>query len=289
MRFGTVGVLVAVAILVLPSSASAAPVYSQSFEGLSAAADGSVLLTGQDGFYIPLVGDLDFKCYTYAGNALGLPANPTGGNNFAGGMSAGGGIYARAQRDLAFIGSDPWTVAFDVAATFNGEVANQNLGSFSIGLAGSAYFINLATWTDLGNPVAWNADMVWYDAAGSQWQEPVPNANFQNLPINHWYRWSTEVRGDTNQILAVSLTDLDTMTTWTYNPPDRYMVNGAAGAGSAPDEFRFFAGGFTGGNTMAFDNVLIQNGDRENIPEPASMVLLGAALAALARKRRRSA
>ena len=64
--------------LALVAGQPATAQYTSDFEGSlytgSAAGD---ILTGQDGFYIPVPGSYDGLVYTYAGNALGLPANPT--------------------------------------------------------------------------------------------------------------------------------------------------------------------------------------------------------------------
>src|SRR5690349_11978910 len=59
------------------------------------------LLTGQQGWYVPVAGSPDYNAYTYAGNALNLPTNPTGGSQFVGGVSAGT-AFARAQQDVNF-------------------------------------------------------------------------------------------------------------------------------------------------------------------------------------------
>ena len=107
--------------LVLGVAASAHAQYSSGFEGLTGSAAGS-LLTGQDGYYIPAgTTSVDFNVHTYAGNPLGVPANPGGGTQFIGGNGPAGGAFARAQRDLTF-GTGTWTAGYDICANFLGTL-----------------------------------------------------------------------------------------------------------------------------------------------------------------------
>src|SRR5687768_913836 len=63
---------------------------------------GGTILTGQDGWYLPPVGGVDWNVFTYAGNTMGVVANPGGGGaQFIGGISAGT-TFARAQKDFAW-------------------------------------------------------------------------------------------------------------------------------------------------------------------------------------------
>ena len=173
-------------------------------------------------------------------------------------------------------------MAFDIAATFTGQLPSaQNLGSFSTQLfPAERTYIALARWVDPATAVEWNADYVWYDAGGAQLLESVADPGFQNLAVNHWYRWSTTFDLDTNQILEVSLTDISGGGgTVTHNPVGRYLVGGSAGGAPPPSGYRFFGGAAgVAGNTLGWDNVTI-------IPAPGSLLLLG--LGALALRRRR--
>ena len=244
-------------------------------------ADGEIL-NGQDFFYQPVPGSDSFLVYTYAANALGLPQNPRGGEQFVGGTGPGGGVFARSQRDMTYgDGTGTWTSTFDIAITYTGVPGDnvQNIGSFSTQVfPEDATFIALSRWTAEGDATSWNADYVWFDAAGTQLIEEVPDLGFQGLASEHWYRWSTTFNFDTNEILEVSITDLTTNVTATHNPVGRFLLGGAAGA-PTPDGFRFFAGSLdVQGNTMAFDNLSI-------VPAPAALPLL--ALAALIARRHR--
>lgn len=250
------------ALLLIGSIVSAVPAqYSSDFESLNAS-DIGVVITGQDGYCIPPATDsVDVLVYTYAGNALGIPANPTGGTKFVAGTGPAGAptlVFARAQRDLSYNGSDLWTIAFDICVTFTGTLPTaQNAGSVSTQLfPGSATFILLSTWTDVNTAQNWNADMVWFDGAGTQLQEAVADPAFQNLLVDHWYRRSATFDLASNQILKVTITDLTTQEEFVHVPVDRYLSGGAAGGQlPIPNGFRFFAGGGVAGNTLAHDNI----------------------------------
>ena len=116
----------------------------------------------------------------------------------------------------------------------------------------------LATWVNTASADAWNADLVYYDAAGIQISGPVPDPGFQNLQINHWYRWSATFDFDSNRIGELKIEDLTTGATATHNPSDWYLQGGAAAIFPVPTAIRMFAGSSTVvGNTVAFDNVSI--------------------------------
>ncbi|MFN0059634.1 MAG: dockerin type I repeat-containing protein [Planctomycetota bacterium] len=238
--------------------------YATDFDALVGDADGEVL-NGQDLFYNPVVAtSTSALVYTYVGNTLGVPANPTGGTQFVGGTGPGtvgaAAVFVRSQRDVTFgAGTGYWEISYDVLAQFNGVLpAGQNLGSVSTQtFPGDLTFIALSTWTDVATATAWNADYVWFDVAGTQLQEIVPVAAFQNLAVNQWYRRTTVFDLDSYRILEVRITDLATSSTASYAPADRYLFGGAVGAPPS-DGFRMFAGGAVAGNTMCFDNVTIE-------------------------------
>lgn len=274
------------ALLVGPAVAQ----YGSDYEDFTASPDGTPL-TGQGGYVLPAPEtSVDFLVYSYLGNPLGIPANPYGGQKFVGGTGPAGGFYARAQLtpDPGMYGdaSGQWTVSYDIAAAFTGvRPTAQNLGSFSLQPEAnplaptSTGFVALAQWTDPATAVAWNANYIAYDAAGNYiYPAVVPDAAFQNLDIEHWYRWSTTFDFDTNRIIEVSLMDLVTGDTATVELEDWYLGGGAAGGLAAPTGFRYFAGGGVAGNTLAFDNVSV-------IPEPAGLTTL-AALGLLVLRRR---
>lgn len=263
---GAACLILAAALLLLPVARAE---YMTGFEGLLGASGGEPL-TGQDGYYLPDATSVDFLVYTYEGNALGMPDNPTGEDQFIGGTGPGGGVYARAQRDLSFEECPSWVIAWDFAATYLGVAPSaQNVGSFSIRNDPLAinHYIHLMTWLDIANPTIFCAFYMPYDAAGVQFAQPGASPGFmwEELAVNHWYRAWTKIDLVANLIVEVGIIDLATGIQEVAYPLDWYLVGGAAGAGGPITAIRFFGGGGVAGNTTAFDNVDIH-------PEPASPV-----------------
>jgi hypothetical protein len=268
-------VLAFMGILALPPIAAAQ--YLQDFDGLSGSAAG-VVLTGQDGYYLP-TGSVDFLCYTYAGNALGVVANPEGGTQFIGGTGPGDGInYARAERGVT-LGSGIWELWYDFCGIYTGAPpGSNNLGSFSLRQASAnTVHINLFTWVDPNNPVAINSTYIAYDANGTQFPIPgtPPGPEWANLTPNHWYRCRTVVDIDQNMIIQVGIRDLSGGPEAVFNPVGWFLIGGAGGW-PPPDGIRFFGGGGTPGNTTCWDNMIAR--EAPVIPEGACCLLDGTCL-----------
>ena len=261
-RVSVLCVMSALCALLLAAPAAQAE-YISGFEGLSGSSAG-VPLTGQDGYYIPPgTSSVDFLVYTYAGNLLGLPPNPTGGDQFIGGTGPAGSTYARAQRDLSFAGGNVWVLGYDFAAAFLGTGASaNNIGSFSIRneATGVTHYIHLMSWVNPDDPTGYNAFYMAYDAGGTQFTQPgtSPGAEWENLELGHWYRGWTVIDLESNMFLEVGIIDLETMAEAIYSPSDWYLEGGAGGTSAVPDCFRFFAGGSVEGNSLAFDNIAIE-------------------------------
>jgi hypothetical protein len=251
--------LVCVGLLGLAPAAQAQ--YQQDFDGLNASPTG-VVLTGQDGYYLPNgTGDSDFMVYTYAGNSLGIVQNPEGGSQFIAGTGPGDGTtYARAQRNVTF-NSGVYELWYDFCGIFSGAApGSNNVGSFSMRQSTNTVHINLFTWVDPNNPVAINSTYVPYDAFGTQFPIPgtPPGPEWSNLSPNHWYRCRTVVDLNTNMITEVGIRDLAGGTEAVYNPTDWYLFGGSSGSGFLPDAIRWFGGGGGPGNTTAWDNALVE-------------------------------
>lgn len=239
---------------------------------------------GVEGWYQPVATGIEQSVYTYAGNGLGLVQNPVGGNQFIGGRSQGGTMFPRAQKNFDF-GGGPHTIAYDMAANFNGTGASAiNLSSVSLtsefGAAGSfKTFIALNNFVDLANPAAgFKAEFNVFNAAGVATNNLSPGPAWQNLNTNHWYRQFIDFNFTTNQITSVTILDLTNGQSTTVNPDGWYMTGGASSTLDLPDSFRFFIGG-ADGNSMGWDNIYL-------IPAPASLMAF-AGLAGVAGLRRR--
>jgi hypothetical protein len=246
-------------ILAIPVVATAQ--YSQDFDGLNGSPSG-VILTGQDGYYLPTgpSSDVDFMVYTYAGNALGIVQNPEGGSQFIGGTGPGDGlVYARAQRNVTF-GFGRWDLWYDFCGIFQGTPpGTNNLGSFSMRQAANTVHINLFTWVDPNNPTGIASTYVYYDA--NNVQSPIPGTppgpEWNNLTPNHWYRCRTTIDLDLNQIVEVGIRDLSSGNEAVYDPTGWYLYGGANPL-ELPDAIRFFGGGGGPGNTTCWDNAIVE-------------------------------
>jgi hypothetical protein len=246
------------ALLGLCGTASAQ--YSQDFEGLSGSSTG-VSVVGQDGWTSsPTQPSSAHNVFTYAGNSLGLAANPTGGNQFLGGRCPDGTTFARAQHDLNWSAGDQWVISYDLCPNYDGALpAALNLASASDqrnDLAATRQFIALKNFLNVSDPVGggWKSEYNVFDSGGLALNNQIA---FTNLTTNHWYRESIHVDFSTNQITLVQMTDLTTNVTTDFVPPGWFLTGGANPINPLPDAFRFFVGG-SAGNIMGWDNLAIE-------------------------------
>jgi hypothetical protein len=248
-------------------------------EGYTGSASGTVL-TGQQEWYRPdpaPPSSSDFSVYTYAASPFGFSANPQGGSQFALGRSgAPAPAYGRAEHLFDWSTLDYAYVSYDVAGLYTGTegAAADYLGSFSMQPSTTAaYWQSILTWAGdvTGKHYSHGYFTLENPSTGTAW---VPGPEWQNLPVNHWYRFSTDFRISTQEILSVSIMDLNTGSTATVDlsPPQHFMLP----TGATATAFRMFAGGSVG-NITAWDNLTI-------IPEPTTMAFLLIGLAALRRR-----
>lgn len=252
-----------------------ATTYSGSAAGVSA--------TGQNGWYQPVATGIGSNIHTYAGNVAGFGQNPVGGDQFMVGVSEGGSLFARSQRNINF-GPGVWTVSYDMAAQFLGTGSSAlNLSSFSLQHettpAGQFKdFIALNNFVDLANPaLGWKAEFNVFDAAGAPINNQSAGAAWQNLNVNHWYRQYITFDLTSNRILNITLLDLHTGLSSSAQP-EWYVRGGAQSTLEMPGGVRFFVGG-AAGNTMGWDNVHV-------IPAPGAFGLLAAGALFGMRRRR---
>lgn len=232
--------------------------YATDFEAMTASPAGT-LITGQDGFYVPVAGSVDGLVFTYANNTLNIPVNPNGGANFFAGVSAGGTAYARAQRPTTFPANGLVYVQFDVLCKYTGTATpTQNIGSFSFQPSTTNVYVNLlARWSSLVYPpTSWNADFVLGPTLTGT-QTVLPDPAFQNLALDVWHTWGTTVDLTTGNHLDFRIRNGVTNTWTIYTPPTSAPMPLPGQGAALPLEFRLFAGGTTAGNVMAVDNFRI--------------------------------
>jgi hypothetical protein len=157
------------------------------------------------------------------------------------------------------------------------------IGSFSVlsTSASGAAFIGLDAWDNSSTNSTWSSSFYVYDAQGNPLNPNgvSPGSAWTGLLQNHFYSESMVFDENTNQILAVSITDLTTNSTTTVSPSGWYM-DGGTSALFVPNAFRFAGLGPTNG-------LLVDNVSLSSVPEPATLLLMGAGIIALIAFRRR--
>jgi hypothetical protein len=244
-----------------------APAYNGSAAG--------TVITGQQAWYIPPVGGVDGNVFTYAGNALGIVANPQGGAQFEAGLGAA--TPARAQHDVNFSAGGLWQASWDCTGKWQGALpATNNIGSWSMqDSASTRYFQQLMSWGGAGNNYQGpNSPPPDHTATGDMFHihwgyftsaSPttiafaVPSAAWLSLPVDHWYHITVKWDFNAAQIREVSIRDI------TANGPTItddvtslgwYLRGGPNSLDPLPTAVRLFAGG--PGDISAWDNLVVQ-------------------------------
>jgi hypothetical protein len=221
-----------------------------------------IRVTGQQGWYVPPVaGSTDQFVFTYDGNALGLTPDPNGDTQFVGYRVTDVNFLGRAQLNYDWSATTVWTVSYDFTARFAGTPPPADfIGSFSLQDSNTTRsFIAVNSWGTNTQGTMWEADYLVYNPDGTQTQV-TPGPEWRGLPVNHWFRESTSFDFDSNRILSVSITDLNTGNTATVNPTNWYLLGGATGRPPLPTALRFFVGGGAPGNIQGYDNLVVESG-----------------------------
>lgn len=246
-------------IAALSAFSMAHSLFISGFEGLTASAAGTPL-SGQEGWYVPAVaGTIDLNAWTYAGNALTLPAHPQGSTKFIGNISQGGTALARGQRATTF-SSGPNYFQYDFCARYNGTLpATDNVASFSHQPSTTVRgLIALVTWSDITTAVAVDQDFNVYDSAGVALLNQNAGPAWTALPVNNWYRNEIWYDFTTNAVTQIAITDLQTGIRTVANPTGWFLQGGSTGGTfTIPTDVRFFVGGATAGNAAGFDNFIV--------------------------------
>lgn len=282
-------------LIVLAAAGTASADYATGFEGpaYAGSAAGTPLTSGfggggQNGWYNPVAGSIDFNVYSYTGNALVFPPNPGGGGQFIGitGQASPNNI-GRAQHPVDFSAGGVWTVSWDVVGGYRGTTgtAVDNLGSFSLQPSATAnYFQQLMAWgTNNTNPVMYNINYGTFPAAGGATPTFLSaGAAWTNIPANHWVHQSTTWDFTSNQILSVSIQDITAgggLVTQDVSGMGWYLAGGQNNVlgKAAPTDIRCFTGNTD--NATGWDNINV-------VPTPGGLALLGLGGLALGRRRR---
>jgi hypothetical protein len=281
--------------LLLASLLSASPVFAgtvYNFESCNTGPIGvwnNVPPPGCDGWYTPptslVPGSAAASVYHYSQlQGLGIVADPAGGSNVLGLTGNGDGSIDRAQHNFDFSTAAEWDFAYDLSAVnlspSGDSYGTAYIGSFSlftVNASGPAIVV-FDQWDNPSTSSTWTSSYYVYDAQGNA-QNPngvSPGAAWTGLLQNHFYSESIVFNQQSNQILAVSITDLTTNSTTTVSPAGWYL-SGGANTSSAPNAFRF--SGLGQSNGFLIDNVSLNGLDAT--PEPASFFLMGAGAIAL--------
>jgi hypothetical protein len=250
---------------------------------------------GCDGWYTPppsvVPGTAAASVYAYnylQGSPYGFTADPAGGNNVLGLTGGSAGAVERAQHDFAFSPAGEWSVGYDLSETNLSSAGNSfgadYIGSFSawdVNKLGSAFTV-LGAWENATTSSTWASTYYVYDANGNALNPNgvSPGAAWTGLDQSDWYHESAIFDENSNQIVAVAITDLTTGATTTVDPTGWYMAGGA-GAQAPLNAFRF--AGLGQSNALLVDNVEVG----AVAPEPATLLLMGLGFAATIALRRR--
>jgi len=239
------------------------------------------VLTGQNSWYNPVAGSLDWEVTTYAGNPYGIGPNPQGGGLqfITGASDISGATFGRCQIDNAFADATTYTATYDFWAKYIGAATPvNNIGSFSLQpSATNQFLISLWFWPDdpiTGTLVA-NAIQI-YDSAPEPPDPPGVYAYYWPTTLSgmmvqgKWYRSTTIWKNDgTSSVpLKYQIQDLTTgetfgvqaSATWTMQNPTGPLATG----------IRFFAGGTE--NRCAVDNVDIVTYNNKTYAEQFAIV-----------------
>lgn len=266
----------------------AGPVFN--FESPTYTAPASV--AGQDGWTNPDAGDAAGQVLTYAGSSY--VANPEGGSQFL--LTYDAANDARAQHDIDLSGASTWTLTYDVLMSNPGDkvamanVGNITLWSTPIDAGEDPGFMTIFGYMSTASNAQWGIVQYVADAGGTMHQDTA----WAGLSQNTWYRVTTVFDVSTKQVLSGTLYDLTgaaALPGWTPGSP-RYFAGGSTST-FMPNAVRVFSN--TSGddpvmaNAVAWDNIGFtgREDDPGGVPEPATLVMAGAALAALAMWRRR--
>lgn len=168
------------------------------------------------------------------------------------------GIYfGRREQEVSF-GDEArvWRLSFDVRPSYSGRrpAPHAFLGSCSLrGGSNPFCFIALMQWSNQSVATKWDAAAVWFDQAGEQKTERLPDSRFHKLELNRWYRWSWTLDLASGQVLRIELTDVESASTAVHAPVDRFLM-----LDGMPTHFRNFVADQSDATAIVFANMNLE-------------------------------
>ncbi len=255
------------AVLALLMTAGAQVVWCPGFEPpqYRGSPDGTPL-SGQDGWQGIGVGGVSFMVFTYARNALELPPNPEGGQQFIGAEGQGHLPPPQALHDVPWRDAERWSVCYDFCVGVPPAAVPPGIGRFALEPAVATQariFAILLEWRAFSTPRD-GIDVRYevYNADGTPKQPPPsPGDAWQGLQGNRWYRLCTTFDFASNRIVRVAIIDLSTGQRAVHRPSDWYLSGGARSDLPLPTGLSFSLGFTPGpmvGNRVGFDNLCLR-------------------------------
>jgi len=241
------------ALAVATGSSLAQNYYESGYDHLAGSPSGTPL-AGREGYFAPSTtpSSSDGAIYSYVGNALQLPVLVDGGTSFLGLDASSGPAQVERVSNIPF--DCQVHIEFDFCVHYAGSTAPAGvIGGFSLQPESTAVTMNLlARWPANATfpPTTWNADVVIGTSTGNIAVQ-VPDSRFQNLAVDHWYRWGCSVHVVHSEYTLLVLDDLAGSRVL-FVPPPNAMMNPL---GAPPTAFRLSALG--SGCRLGFDRVSV--------------------------------
>jgi hypothetical protein len=254
-------------------------------------------VSGQNGWTTPTGAA---SVYTYSTNALGFPANPTGGTQFLGATAPDSNTVDRARQSLDLSTSNLWQFNYDIIASVVGTADNTNIFNFanipildngSGSATGGVFLGQLLIWDSSTSNATFTYELEGANSSNNAAFFATPGGTssaLNHLQQNHWYTIGLTLDLTNNTLVSESITDITAAgPTNTYGSPTNFFFDGGQGGHLGTTQFGLTA---LGGLTNSIDDVGIDNISFTNVAvQEASTWLMpigGIVGLVLARRRR---